>query len=111
MPVYRARLEATDGSGEFRVVACEAASEEEAKKTILGLEDRYVFHRLDTNELAELEAAEKAAKKTGEPLTAEQRRSLAFHRQTEPYKIVHIGKEDPPLDPNRKPAELRRGEK
>jgi len=100
MPSYEFRLEAQDESGHFRRGTVEAVSKEEAQRFLLEREEVYALTRLDTEELAELEAKEEAHRADLESkglldsqtrlLAGKERADLAIHRQEKPYKLVSL---------------------
>jgi hypothetical protein len=109
VPVYEARLEAQDESGEFRVSTIQCHSKGEAFETLLSREEDYELFRLDRAEIDQLAAeygpvveeilAGDTFTRPGEaalahvppvtlPPTVSAR--LALHQQTLPYKLVSL---------------------
>ena len=80
MPLYRFRLQAQD-SENYRQGTTEAESKEAAHEYLVQREERYVFYRLDTAEMAEVEA---------EPDTPRNRARRAIHAQVQPYELVSL---------------------
>lgn len=93
MPKFVARLEAQDGSGHFRRVTGIFDTEQEFRDLLESRENGYAAYRLDTEELADLEARE-AALEEGQKLSALERSKLALHRQADPYVLVSIDEEE-----------------
>lgn len=91
MPRYYARLEAADGSGEFRFVVIHSPSEEEARAALLSRERGFAAFRLTTEELAECEQQKADAEAAGTPVPPDVRAKLALHAQAEPYELVYFG--------------------
>lgn len=113
MPLYEARLEATDGSGHFRVTRLQAADKKTAERQVRRLELRRVLYEIsDEDAAAILDRVEEASGKRPDsidelpkaaPLDASDEQKAAFraldvadrarlhtHFQTEPYELVSI---------------------
>lgn len=83
MPIYRVRLE--NESGEFRLVAVNAGSKEEARAICERQEQRHVGFYVDGEEFSELEKQEAEG-----IIRGREKARLLSHRQVEPYKIVSV---------------------
>lgn len=81
MTTFRFRLEAQDGSREFRTGAIAADSKEEARRALEERENAYVSYRLTTDELAEAK---------DDPGASGNKARLALHEQAKPYKITKL---------------------
>lgn len=82
MPLYDYRLEAQDGSGEFRVGHVWGDTKEKARARLVLLEERAVEYTLSDEDLARAKA--------GDPELGNAKGKLAVHNQSEPYKIVRL---------------------
>lgn len=94
MPLFRFRLEATDGAKtaagtpHYREGTTEAATKEEARLWLEQCERDYAaFQSPDIDDLTERESLAQAA---GAILPPKERAHLAIHRQTKPYKLVSL---------------------
>lgn len=83
MPRFRVRTD-DPNSDEFRVYYLSAETEEEARASIERKEQAHVMARLDTEQLAALEA-----KEADGSLTRKEYGALHGHRLAEPYKITY----------------------
>jgi hypothetical protein len=96
MPRFYARLEAPDGSGEFRFVSITAPSESEARAALERREQGFAAFRLDTEELADCEKQAADAAKEGKLAHPDVRQKLVLHHQAAPYELVYFGDSERP---------------
>lgn len=121
---FVARLEAQDGSGHFRRMTVYAPSEVDARLFIERTEMQKSWFRLTTDQVAKLAAdyeldehqvADLIENGTGDinhagesavwrRLSAADRANVELHRQSAPYKLVHLGPTDPPRKAKRRKA-------